>query len=86
MLQVGLFTSGAAVSPLGEGLRRGLVKRVTAFCKAATVLGKGPENACGETRFPCVLKHARDSGHVRVYCTGLLRTGLLSYVSRTVRG
>jgi hypothetical protein len=42
-------------------VRRGLVKRVTAFCMAETVLEKGPENACGETRFPCVLKHARDT-------------------------
>ena len=41
---------------------------------------KLPENACGETRFPCV--ETRAGYRARVYCTGLLRTGLLSYVSR----
>jgi hypothetical protein len=49
------------------------------------VLEKGPEHACGETRFPCVLKHARDTGHVStvpVYCVPVYCTGLLSYVSR----
>ena len=34
-------------------------------------LGSVPENAGCQTRFPCVLKHARDTGHVstvQVYC------------------
>jgi hypothetical protein len=34
-------------------------------------LGSVPENAGCETRFPCVLKHARDTGYVStvpVYC------------------
>ena len=45
-----------------------------AFCMTETVLDKVPENAC--------VFGTRTGYRGRVYCAGLLRTGLLSYVSR----
>ena len=58
----------------GEEKRRELVKRGTPFCTGGNRVAKPPENAC--------VLETRTGYRGSVYCTGLLRTGLLSYVSR----
>jgi hypothetical protein len=70
-----LFATVGACMPSEQVCgRRGLVRRVSAFCVTKTVLER-----CRKTR---AVLETRAGYRVRVYCTGLLCTGLLSYVSR----
>jgi hypothetical protein len=76
VLWLGLFASGASVSPLArrreEERIRELVKRGTPFCTGGNRVTQPPETrACSE------LARATDTGDVST-----VRTGLLSYVSR----